>query len=126
MSVNAVHDALRRLSGRTNSVLKTTFKVLRRFRGRPLALGAVVAALVLCSASRTTAPLSSRWERHGTRQDVGLGVVVAVAVQAGGAQVVELGVGVQQGDGARGVDSRGRPAGGLRLTRLVSILNRPD
>lgn len=47
-SFNAVHSALRCLGERANSLLKTTFKALRRYRGCPWRLGAIVgAALVL-------------------------------------------------------------------------------
>jgi hypothetical protein len=41
---NAVHGALRCLGERANSLLKTTFKALRRFRGCPWRIGDVVAA----------------------------------------------------------------------------------
>ena len=44
---NAVHGALRCLGERANSLLKTTYKALRRYRGRPWRLGTIVAALVL-------------------------------------------------------------------------------
>lgn len=45
---NAVHGALRCLGERANSLLKTTYKVLRRYRGCPWRLGdTVAAALVL-------------------------------------------------------------------------------
>jgi DDE superfamily endonuclease len=45
---NAVHGALRCLGERANSLLKTTFKALRRYRGRPWRLGTIIgAALVL-------------------------------------------------------------------------------
>ena len=48
---NAVHGALRALGERANSLLKTTFKVLRRYRGCPWCIGDVVAAaLVLLAA----------------------------------------------------------------------------
>ena len=47
-SYNAVHGALRCLGERANSLLKTTYKVLRHYRGCPWRLGdIVVAALVL-------------------------------------------------------------------------------
>ena len=41
---NAVHGALRCLGERANSLLKTTFKALRRWRGCPWRIGQVVAA----------------------------------------------------------------------------------
>ncbi len=41
---NAVHGALRCLGERANSLLKTTFKVLRRYRGCPWRLGEIAAA----------------------------------------------------------------------------------
>ncbi len=45
---NAVHGALRCLGERANSLLKTTFKALRRYRGCPWRIGTIVAgALVL-------------------------------------------------------------------------------
>jgi hypothetical protein len=45
---NAVHGALRCLGERANSLLKTTFKALRRFQGDPWRIGTIVkAALVL-------------------------------------------------------------------------------
>ena len=47
-SFNAVHGALRCLGERANSLLKTTYKALRRYRGCPWRLGdTVAAALVL-------------------------------------------------------------------------------
>jgi hypothetical protein len=44
---NAVHGALRCLGERANSLLKTTFKALRRYRGCPWRLGDVVAAALV-------------------------------------------------------------------------------
>jgi DDE superfamily endonuclease len=44
---NAVHGALRALGERANSLLKTTFKVLRRYRGCPWRIGDVVAAALV-------------------------------------------------------------------------------
>ncbi len=44
---NAVHGALRCLGERANSLLKTTFKALRRYRGRPWRLGKIVAATLV-------------------------------------------------------------------------------
>lgn len=44
---NAVHGALRCLGERANSLLKTTYKVLRRYRGCPWRLGDVVAAALV-------------------------------------------------------------------------------
>ena len=41
---NAVHGALRCLGERANSLLKTTYKALRRYRGCPWRIGAIVAA----------------------------------------------------------------------------------
>ncbi len=41
---NAVHGALRCLGERANSLLKTTYKALRRYRGCPWRIGTVVAA----------------------------------------------------------------------------------
>jgi hypothetical protein len=46
-SFNAVHSALRCLGERANSLLKTTFKALRRYRGCPWRLGTVVAAALV-------------------------------------------------------------------------------
>jgi hypothetical protein len=44
---NAVHGALRCLGERANSLLRTTFKVLRRYRGCPWRIGDVVAAALV-------------------------------------------------------------------------------
>jgi hypothetical protein len=44
---NAVHGALRCLGERANSLLKTTFKALRRFRGCPWRLGDIAAAALV-------------------------------------------------------------------------------
>jgi hypothetical protein len=44
---NAVHGALRCLGERANSLLKTTFKALRRYRGCPWRIGTVVAAALV-------------------------------------------------------------------------------
>jgi hypothetical protein len=45
---NTVHGALRCLGERANSLIKTTYKALRRYRGCPWRLGDIVgAALVL-------------------------------------------------------------------------------
>jgi hypothetical protein len=44
---NAVHGALRCLGERANSLLKTTFKALRRYRGDPWRLGGIVAAALV-------------------------------------------------------------------------------
>lgn len=44
---NAIHGALRCLGERANSLLKTTFKVLRRYRGCPWRIGPVVAAALV-------------------------------------------------------------------------------
>jgi hypothetical protein len=44
---NAVHGALRCLGERANSLLKTTFKALRRWRGCPWRIGQVVAAALV-------------------------------------------------------------------------------
>jgi hypothetical protein len=44
---NAVHGALRALGERANSLLKTTFKVLRRVRGCPWRIGDIVAAALV-------------------------------------------------------------------------------
>jgi hypothetical protein len=44
---NAVHGALRCLGERANSLLKTSFKALRRWRGCPWRIGQVAAALVV-------------------------------------------------------------------------------
>lgn len=44
---NAVHGALRALGERANSLLKTTFKALRRWRGCPWRIGTVVAAALI-------------------------------------------------------------------------------
>jgi hypothetical protein len=44
---NAVHGALRCLGERANSLLKTTYKALRRYRGCPWRLGNVVAATLV-------------------------------------------------------------------------------
>jgi DDE superfamily endonuclease len=46
-SFNAVHGALRCLAERANSLLKTTYKVLRRYRGDPWRLGQIVAAALV-------------------------------------------------------------------------------
>ena len=54
---NAVHGALRCLGERANSLLKTTYKVLRRYRGCPWRLGKIVAAalvLLHIEKNRTT------------------------------------------------------------------------
>jgi hypothetical protein len=44
---NAVHGALRCLGERANSLLKTTYKALRRYRGDPWRLGTIVAAALV-------------------------------------------------------------------------------
>jgi DDE superfamily endonuclease len=44
---NAVHGALRCLGERANSLLKTSFKVLRRYRSCPWRIGQVVAAALV-------------------------------------------------------------------------------
>lgn len=44
---NAVHGALRCLGERANSLLKTTYKALRRYRGDPWRLGGIVAAALV-------------------------------------------------------------------------------
>jgi DDE superfamily endonuclease len=44
---NAVHGALRALGERANSVLKTTFKALRRWRGCPWRIGHIAAAALV-------------------------------------------------------------------------------
>jgi DDE superfamily endonuclease len=44
---NAVHGALRALGERANSLLKTTFKALRRYRGCPWRIGRVAAAALV-------------------------------------------------------------------------------
>jgi DDE superfamily endonuclease len=41
---NAIHSALRCLGERANSLLKTTYKALRHYRGCPWRLGTIVAA----------------------------------------------------------------------------------
>ncbi len=43
----AIHGALRCLGERANSLLKTTYKALRRYRGCPWRLGALVAAALV-------------------------------------------------------------------------------
>ncbi len=53
---NAVHGALRCLGERANSLLKTTFKALRRYRGCPWRLGEIVAAALVLL----------HWENHRT------------------------------------------------------------
>ena len=44
---NAIHGALRCLGKRANSLLKTTYKVLRRYRGCPWRLGRIAAAALV-------------------------------------------------------------------------------
>lgn len=44
---NAVHGALRCLGERANSLLKTTYKALRRYRGCPWRIGGIVAAALV-------------------------------------------------------------------------------
>ncbi len=44
---NAVHGALRALGERANSLLKITFKALRRWRGCPRRIGIIVAAALV-------------------------------------------------------------------------------
>jgi hypothetical protein len=44
---NAVHGALRCLGERANSLLKSTFKVLRRYRGCPWQIGKIAAAALV-------------------------------------------------------------------------------
>jgi hypothetical protein len=46
-SYNAVHGALRCLGERANSLLKTTYKILRHYRGCPWRLGDIVAAALV-------------------------------------------------------------------------------
>lgn len=52
---NAIHGALRCLGERANSLRKTTYKALRRYRGCPWRLGDITAAgLVLLHHDRRT------------------------------------------------------------------------
>lgn len=54
---NAIHGGLRCLGERANSLLKTTYKILRRYRGCPWRLGKIVAAalvLLHTEKNRTT------------------------------------------------------------------------
>ncbi len=44
---NAIHGALRCLGERANSLLKTTYKVLRRYRGCPWRIGTITAAALV-------------------------------------------------------------------------------
>jgi hypothetical protein len=44
---NAIHGALRCLGERANSLIKTTYKALRRYRGCPWRLGTIVAAALV-------------------------------------------------------------------------------
>jgi DDE superfamily endonuclease len=44
---NAIHGALRCLGERANSLLKTSYKALRRYRGCPWRLGDIVAAALV-------------------------------------------------------------------------------
>jgi hypothetical protein len=44
---NAVHGALRCLGERANSLLKVTYKALRRYRGSPWRLGDIAAAALV-------------------------------------------------------------------------------
>jgi DDE superfamily endonuclease len=44
---NAIHGALRCLGERANSLLKTTYKALRRYRGCPWRLGDIIAAALV-------------------------------------------------------------------------------
>lgn len=46
-SYNAIHSALRCLGERANSLLKTTYKALRRYRGCPWRLGDIAAAALV-------------------------------------------------------------------------------
>jgi hypothetical protein len=46
-SYNAVHGALRCLGERANSLLKTTYKALRRYRGCPWRIGTIAAAALV-------------------------------------------------------------------------------
>lgn len=46
-SYNAVHGALRCLGERANSLLKTTYKAPRRYRGCPWHIGTIVAAALV-------------------------------------------------------------------------------
>ena len=43
----SVHGALRCLGERANSLLRTTYKVLRRHRGRPWRIGKIAAAALV-------------------------------------------------------------------------------
>ena len=47
LAANTVHGALRCLGERANSLLKTTFKALRRYRGCPWRIGDIVAAALV-------------------------------------------------------------------------------
>ncbi|WP_460624487.1 transposase family protein, partial [Kineosporia babensis] len=44
---NSLHSAVRALGERANSILKTTFKALRRWRGCPWRIGDIVAAALV-------------------------------------------------------------------------------
>ncbi len=46
-SFNALHSGLRCLGERANSLLKTSYKALRRYRGCPWRLGEIVAAALV-------------------------------------------------------------------------------
>ena len=53
---NAIHGALRCLGERANSLLKTSYKALRRYRGCPWQLGDVAQPPWSCSTTNTAAP----------------------------------------------------------------------
>ena len=46
-SYTAVHGALRCLGERANSLLRTTYKILRHYRGRPWRMGDILAAALV-------------------------------------------------------------------------------
>jgi hypothetical protein len=57
---NAVHGALRALGERANSLLKTTFKALRRISGCPWRIGDIVAPRSCSCTGSTSAPRDHR------------------------------------------------------------------
>ena len=55
-TINMLHSATRALAERGNSLLKTTFKALRRVSLCPWRIGAITAAALVLSAPTATAP----------------------------------------------------------------------
>jgi len=65
-TVNVLHAATRALAERGNSLLKTTFKALRRISLCPWRIGAITAAALVLLHSSTAAPHDQQTGRAAT------------------------------------------------------------